>query len=391
MRAPTAPGRAEDYDPAAVTATPDLLTFLLELVAISSPPGRERAVADRVCEYLGALGMEAEEDDTATQINGDTGNLLVRVEPTVEGGTPIFLCAHLDTVKPEGPIEPHVEDGFVRSVSETILGADNKAAVVVMIEAVRRIVLEKRPHAGIELLLTAQEETGCDGAKAFDIDTLQAPLGFVYDHAAPIGDVVGAAPFQTTMDVTFTGRTAHAGIVPEEGRSAIVAAAKAVAELRLGRIDAETTANVGLISGGIARNIIPDRCDLIAEARSLSEATLLELVGEMTDSFTFAAALTECAVETQLEQKYRGYRFDEADPIVRLGFGALEDAGFSPRLVDCGGGADANVFNARERPCLNLANGMARIHTPDEEIAVADLERMVDVTLALVERARSVA
>lgn len=372
-----------------MSPTPDPLALFLELAAIPSPPGRERAVADRVCEELGALGLEVVEDNAATRIDGETGNLLVRVEPTGEGGLPIFLCAHLDTVKPEGSIEPYVEDGHVRNAGRTILGADNKAAVVVMIEAIRRVLVEKRAHAGIELVLTPREETGCDGAKAFDVGSLQAPLGFVFDHAAPIGDVVGAAPYQTTMDVTFTGRAAHAGIVPEEGCSAIAAAAKAVAELRLGRLDSETTANVGLISGGTARNIIPDRCSLIAEARSLSEATLLQLVGEMTDSFTFAAAMTECAVETKLEDKYHGYRFDEADPIVRLGFAALEDAGLSPRLVDCGGGADANVFNSRGVPCLNLANGMAHVHTPDEEIAVRDLDRMVDVTLALIDRARA--
>lgn len=367
--------------------TPPLLDLFLELARIPSPPGRERRVADRAVDWLRAIGLEPIEDDAAAMIGGDTGNIVARLDPTVDG-VPIFLCAHLDTVVPEGPIEPSVEGGVVRNTAGTILGADNKAAVAVMLEAVRRLLSEQRPHAGLELVLTPKEETGCDGAKALDTDSLRAELGYVYDHAAPIGDVVGAAPYQQTLDVTFTGRKAHAGIVPEEGRSAIAAAAKAISELRLGRLDDDTTANVGLIRGGTARNIIPDHCQLTAEARSLSEQRLLDVVGEMLDSLTFAAAVGECEVETTIEEKYRGYRFGLDDPVVTLGFEALERAGATPRLVNCGGGADANVFNDRGLPCLNLANAMMDIHTADEAIAVDDLDRMLDVTLALVDCAR---
>lgn len=363
---------------------PELLPFFLELCAIPSPPGCERGVADRVVDYAQALGLETREDDAGSRIGGDTGNIVVDVPPTLTSGTRIFLCAHLDTVQPEDEIRPVVEDGYVRNAAETILGADNKAAVAVMLDAVRTVVAERRDHAGIELVLTPREETGCDGAKAFDLSTLAAGTGFVFDHAAPIGDIVRAAPFQTTLDVTFTGRKAHAGIAPEDGRSAIAAAAKAVSELRLGRLDDETTANVGVISGGTARNIVPDRCELTAEARSLDETTLRAIVGEMVDSIGFAASLTECEVEIAMEDKYSGYRFSPADPLVALGERALRKAGYEPRLVDCGGGADANVFNVAGTPCLNMANGMAKIHSPDEEIAVADLDGMREVTLALI-------
>jgi tripeptide aminopeptidase len=370
-------------------AVPELLPFFLELCAIPSPSGHERAVADRVVAYLRALGLEPEEDDAGPRIGGDTGNILVRLAPTPDGGgTPIFLCAHLDTVPLDGRLEPVVEDGYVRNAGGTILGADNKAAVCVMLEAVRRVLAEGREHAGIELLLTPKEETGIEGAKAFDRSRLVAPLGYVYDHAAPIGHVVQAAPTHRQLDVTFLGRKAHAGIAPEDGRSAIQAAARAIAELRLGRIDAATTANVGTIAGGTARNVIPDRCRVVAEARSLDEPTLLALVQEMVDTFTFAASVGECRVEIELEEKYRGYRFQPDDPIVRLAFAALARAGVGPQLVDCGGGADANAFNVGGPPCLNLANAMEDIHTPDERIAVGELERMVDVTLALVELAR---
>ncbi len=336
-------------------------------------------------DYLAELGLEALEDDAGAVIDGNTGNIRVALEPSSTAGQPIFLCAHLDTDQPEDEIRPVVADGFVRNEANTILGADNKAAVVVMLDALRAVLDEVRPHAGVELLLTPREETGCDGAKAFDADALNAQIGFVFDHAAPIGDIVQAAPFQTTIDASFMGRKAHAGIAPEEGRSAIAAAARAVSELRLGRLDERTTSNVGLISGGTARNIVPDRCELTAEARSLDEATLREVVGEMVDSIGFAASRSECEVEISMEDKYAGYEFAAADPIVALGERALRQAGYAPRLVDCGGGADANVFNARGVPCLNLANGMAKIHSPDEEIALADLEGMRDVTLALID------
>ncbi|MGI9657740.1 MAG: M20/M25/M40 family metallo-hydrolase [Gaiellaceae bacterium] len=368
-------------------APPDLRPLLLELGASPSPPGHERGVAERVTDYVGALGLVSVEDDAGSRIGGNTGNILVRIEPTVAVGTPIFLCAHLDTVQPEAELRPVVEEGYVRNAADTILGADNKAAVAVMLDAVRTVLAQERSQAGIELLFTPREETGCDGAKAFDTSALTAKIGFVFDHAAPIGDIVQTAPFQTTLDATFTGRKAHAGIAPEEGRSAIAAAARAVSELRLGRIDEQTTSNVGLISGGTARNIVPDRCELTAEARSLDETTLRKLVGEMVDSIGFAASVAECEVEIAMEDKYSGYRFAPDDALVELGERALRQAGYEPQLVDCGGGADANVFNLVGVPCLNLANGMAKIHSPDEEIAVADLEGMREVTLALIDAA----
>jgi tripeptide aminopeptidase len=371
---------------------PELLPFFLELLALPSPPGRERAVADRVGEYLDELGVAHEEDTAGGSIGGTTGNILATVPATGGGGggTPIFLCAHLDTVPPTAPIEPVLEDGIVRNAQPTILGADNKAAVAVMLEAVRRVREERRPHAGIELVFTPKEETGLEGAKHLDLARLRAPLGFVYDHAGPIGEIVAAAPASTSIDAVFVGRAAHAGMHPEEGRSAVYAAARAVSDLRLGRIDAETTANVGRIEGGTARNIVPDRCSVVAEARSRDERKLRELVREVVESLTYAAALAECEVELTLEDEYDAYRFRPDDDVYRLAASALRTCGFEPRGIEAGGGADANVFNAAGRPCANLANGMARIHSADEHIAVADLDAMASVTVALIDEAARV-
>jgi tripeptide aminopeptidase len=364
---------------------PDVLSLFVELAALPSPPGEERAVADRVLDYLRALGLEADEDDAGSRIGSSMGNVLCRIGGH-DGGTPLFFCAHLDTVPPEAAIEPVVgEDEIVRNAGGTILGADNKAAVAVMLEAAARLVENQRAHAGVELLFTPMEEIGLRGAEAFDEQRLQADVGYVYDHAGPVGEIVMAAPHHRRIDVHFHGRAAHAGMYPEEGRSAIAAAARAIADFRLGRLDDETTANVGQIEGGTARNVVPEHCRFVAEARSQDERKLAEVVEEMLETVTFAATLAECEVETQVAASTRGYRFRRDDLAVRLAAAALERAGREPVYGRSGGGADANVFNERGLQCVNLANGMTDIHTPDEHIAVADLEAMVDVTLALVE------
>ncbi len=327
-----------------------------------------------------------DEDDAGSKVGSTIGNLYCRVEPQGDGaGTPLFLCAHLDTVPPTGPIEPVVDDGVVRNAAGTILGADNKSAVAVMLEATRRVVAENRRHAGIELLFTPKEEVGLLGAAAFDHARLRAQVGYVYDQAAPIGDVILGAPYSHSMEVRFHGRAAHSGMYPEEGRSAIAAAARAIADLRLGRIDDETTANVGIVHGGTAGNIVPEWCTFLAEARSQDERKLQDVVQEMLDAISFAAGLEDCEVETEVHKSYRGYRFKRDDDVVRIAHAALERSGFTPSYGLSGGAADANVFNEHGLRCLNLANGMQDIHTPDERIAVDDLERMVDVTLALVD------
>jgi tripeptide aminopeptidase len=363
------------------------LDLFTELAAIPSPSGEERAVADAVTRYLRDCALEVEEDDAGERIGATAGNLYSRLEATA-AGTPIFLCAHLDTVPPTGRIEPVVgDDGLVRNAAGTILGADDKAAVAVMLEAARRVLSERRPHAGIELLFTPKEEVGLIGARAFEESRLAARIGYVYDQAAPIGEVVLGAPYSHVLDVTFHGRASHAGMYPEEGRNAIAAAARAIADLRLGQVDEQSTANVGVIEGGVAVNIVPDRCVFVAEARSHDESRLAELVQEMLETISFAAETSECRADVESRRSYRGYRFKRGDDVVRIAAEALARAEREPRFILSGGAADANIFNERGLQCLNMANGMLDIHTPDERIAVEDLEAMVDVTLALVDAA----
>src|SRR5256885_2201358 len=284
----------------------EVVDLFTELAALPSPPGEERLVADAVTRYLRELGLAVEEDEAGAAGGSAVGNLYCRVEPDGDGGTPIFLCAHLDPVPPEGPLEPVIEDGVVRNAGGTILGADNKSAVAAMLEGTRRVLAENRPHGGIELLFTPKEEVGLLGAAAFDHQRLHARVGYVYDQAAPIGDVILGAPYSQALEVSFHGRAAHSGMYPEEGRSAIAAAARAIADLRLGRIDEDSTANVGLIQGGTAANIVPEWCTLDAEARSHDERKLADLVQEMIDAIAFAAGVAECEAEAHGKKRYRG-------------------------------------------------------------------------------------
>jgi tripeptide aminopeptidase len=254
---------------------------------------------------------------------------------------------------------------------------------------VRDLVQRRGEHAGLELVFTPMEEIGLRGAKRFDVSRLQAEFGYCYDHAAPIGQIVLAAPSQRTLRLTFRGRPSHSGMVPEQGRSAILAAARAIAAMPLGRIDPETTTNVGLIEGGVAGNIVPPLCVVSAEARSRSATRLSETVQAILDACTAAASETGCEVEAAVSSEYETYRFSGDERPVALAVRALAACGYEPGFIESGGGADANVFNAAGMPCLNMCNGAAEIHTSTEHISVADLEGMTEVTAALIDLAHT--
>ena len=356
-----------------------------ELCRIESPFGRERACADRVAGELRAIGLEVEEDDAGPAAGAECGNLLARVPGRGEGW--LMLCAHLDTVALTAPIEPVVVEGGWENANEGILGADNKAAVAVMVEAARRCAVEGAP-VGLELVFTVSEENALAGAKHFDVSRLRSPFGYVYDHASPIGEVVVTAPTYYRIVAEFHGAAAHAGIRPEDGRSAIAAAARAVAAMRLGRLDEETTANVGTISGGSgSTNVVPERCRVEAEARSLDRDRVEKVVAEMVDALQDAANAGECDLDTIVERLFEGYRTRSTAPAVQVAERALRACGYEPRPIRTGGGSDANAFEAAGFPCTNLANGTERNHEPTERVSQAALEGMLDVTFALLDAA----
>jgi tripeptide aminopeptidase len=348
------------------------------LCRIPSPFGHEDACADRVRGELRGMGIEAEADQA--------GNLLARLPG--RGERSILLCAHLDTVDDRGvPIEPVIVDGGWENANDGILGADNKAAVAVILELARRCAIEGSP-VGIELLFTTGEENALEGAKQFDRDRLQSDFGYVFDHATPIGEVVTASPTYFRVAAEFHGRAAHAGIRPEAGRSAILAAAQAIAQMPHGRIDEQTTANVGSIEGGAgSTNIVPERCRLLAETRSLDPARVEETVAGMVDAIHDGAAHVECDVDVVTERLFVGYRQKPSAPAVVAAEAALRACGYEPKRIVTGGGSDANALEANGFPCVNLANGTERNHEPTERVAVAALEGMLDVAFALLDEA----
>lgn len=372
---------------AALAELAPVARLMARLCEIPSPSRQETAVAQAVRAELADLGAEVQEDDAAARLGSGCGNILARFPPAGAGGVPIMFGAHLDTVPVSGPVKVDLVDGHLTNVHPTILGADNKAAVAVLLDAMRRVREEGRPHAGIELLFTPCEEIGLRGAAAFDPSALAARVGFVYDHTGPVGDIVVDAPSLHRIEATFVGRAAHAGIHPEDGRSAIAAAAAAIGRMPLGRVDERTTANVGTIAGGSAANVVPERCTVVAEARGRDEAALAAQLTAMLDAVTWAASEHEVDVETRVQREFAGYRLGADRLEVRLARAGLTAAGHEPRSVASGGGSDVNALIVNGFPAVNLCNGMIDVHTADERIAPESLDRMVEVTLAIIDAA----
>jgi tripeptide aminopeptidase len=359
-----------------------LVADFVRLCEIESPSGRERELAQAVRAELGRLGLEVEEDDTAAETGSDCGNLLARIAGP-DGAPSVLLCAHIDTVPLDAPVEVAREGGVLRNRHEAILGADNKAAVATILAAARRLVREGSP-VEVELLFTTSEELALRGAKALDRKRLRSGYGYVFDHASPIGEIVVASPTYYRLEASFRGKAAHAGIRPEAGANAIAAASRAVAGMRIGRLDAETTANVGRIEGGTAANVVAERCTLELEARSLDDNRAGEVISAMVDACGEAASDGHCDVETSVERSFGGYRLTRTAPAVETAAAALGACGIEPAYIVTGGGSDANALIAAGLPMVNLANGTERNHQPDESVTEDALETMLDVTLALV-------
>jgi tripeptide aminopeptidase len=356
----------------------------VRLCEIPSPTGQERRVADAVAEELRALGVEVVEDDAAERARAGSGNLIARLPGW--GDHWVAFCAHLDTVPHRGLVEVVLEDGVYRSRGETILGADDKAAVAVLIELAARHASEP-PPVGVELIFTVAEEEGLRGARALDVAAVRSHFGFVLDHATPIGEVITAAPSYQRIVAEFRGAEAHAGIRPEAGHSAIAAAGAAVASMELGRLDEETTANVGLIQGGTAANVVPAHCRIEGEARGIEASRAAEVVGGMSEACTFGATEHGCDVEIEVEELWRAYRVPPGSLPLRVASGALERSGHEVRKITTGAGSDAHALIAAGFDCVLLANGTEANHTPQESVAAENLERMLGVCEAILEEA----
>jgi tripeptide aminopeptidase len=363
-----------------------------ELCRIESPSGSERACAERVIAELRAIGVPVEEDSAAELTGSDCGNLLARI-PAGAGaagraGRSVMLCAHLDTVPLQAPVDPVLRDGFWENANDGILGADNKAAIAVILALARHISREGSP-VDVELLFTVGEEAALAGARAFAVASLRSDFGYVFDHASPIGEVVLDSPSHFRVQASFRGAAAHAGIRPELGRSAILAAARAICAMPLGRLDAGTTVNVGTISGGTAMNVVPEECTLVGEVRALEYERAETLVAEIVDRVHEAANMPDCDcdVDVSVQRSFAGFHLSPRSTAIQVAEAALRSCGHEPVAISSGGGSDANVLLAAGFQTVNLANGTERNHEPGERVSVAALEEMLEVALALLEHA----
>lgn len=363
-----------------------VLDTFLDLVRISSPTGRERGVAEYCEKALRDAGCSVRFDETQDTTGSDTGNVIATL-PGSAPGVHIALSAHMDCVDPCEGVEPIVEGGVVRSAGDTVLGGDDKVGVAAILETIRRLSESGEPHVDMKVLLTVGEEQGLNGAKALARDDASADVCLVLDADGPIGGIVTSAPTHYTFEARFAGKAAHAGVEPENGISAIAMAADAIAHMELGRLDERTTANIGTIQGGSATNVVAPVCIVTGECRSRDRERVEEVRAGMDAALKDAAASHGGSVEISWVLAYEGFDVPADSPAVVVVESACEDIGVTSSRFATGGGSDGNVIAALGTPTVVLATGMTKVHTTDEELAVADLERLADLLVAVARRA----
>ncbi len=357
-----------------------MVKTFMDLVLIDSPSGQEEAIGRELSKRLRDLGCEVHQDKA--------GNLVAELPG--EGKEAILLSTHMNTVGTDTGIKPILRDGVVYSDGTTILGADDKSGIAIVLEILQQ--LREHPewrHPPLEIVMTVSEEQGLRGSRQMDLSRLRATWGVVLDTTGPIGTFTYAAPFSRYFTFTINGRAAHAGVEPEKGVSAIRVAAEAIAEMPLGRLDEETVANVGTVEGGVARNIVADRAVLKAMTRSHDDDKLEAQTATMVKSLEAAAARNGATLEVEVEDVYKGYTISPDQRPYREVARAAERLGLPGKPKKSGGGTDANLFNHAGVQCVPVSTGMAAEHTKDEHIAIADMVDAARLVLALVVRDES--
>ncbi len=363
----------------------------LGMVKITSLSKKEGEFASYLSKRLAGMGLEVIIDEKSRKLTeSDTGNVIGRWRGNVNGIPPILFAAHMDTVVPGEDIRPVIRDGVIYSSGDTVLGGDDKSGIAAILEALQHIKEEGIPHGDIEVLFTVGEEIGLLGARYLDYTLLDAKTGYVLDCNGAPGTIINRAPAQDKISAVIYGKAAHAGMNPEEGVSAIQVAARAINNMKLLRIDEETTANIGVINGGAATNIVCDRVELKGEARSLSDEKLALQTQHMYDCLRKACEDMGADLEIDLGREYSSYHIPESDMLIRVAKKAAEAAGLVTRVVSSGGGSDTNYFNVKGIKAVNLGTGMNKVHTTEEEIKVEDLVNTAKLVAAIIsERAEN--
>lgn len=364
-----------------------IIQEFMELVQVDSETKHEETISGVLKEKFGGLGLEVFEDDAKEKTGHGAGNLIItwKAEGVEQAPKVLFTC-HMDTVTPGRGIKPMLgEDGWIRSDGTTILGADDKAGIAALLEAIRVIQENKIPHGQIQFVITVGEESGLVGARALDPKYLEAEMGFALDSNGELGSIVVAAPTQAKIKMIIKGKSAHAGVNPEDGISAIQVASKAISKMKLGRIDKETTANIGKFQGGGATNIVCDYVEIDAEARSIVQEKVDKQVGEMREALETTVREYNANCEFISEIVYPAYSFNEHDALVQLAQRAIRGLGMQADTFTSGGGSDANIFNGLGIPTVNLAIGYRDIHTTKERIKAEDLVKSAQIVVAIVQ------
>jgi len=360
-----------------------LVAEFLELVQIDSAPKDERLMADALLRKLASLGLETYEDDAGKRIGGNAGNVCAVLEGDPDLPTLLF-AAHMDRVSPGRGIKPIVEEGTIRSDGTTILAADDVAGICAILEGIRAVREQGLHHGRIEVVFTVAEEGGLFGAKNLDTSKLKAKAGYFLDSTGPVGTVIVQAPAQKSIKARIRGKSAHAGVAPEEGINAIAAAAKAITNMKLGRIDPETTANIGVIRGGTATNIVPDLVEIEGEARSRNEQILAAQAAHMVEAINAACAEFGAQAEIEVIDSYSAYHMKPEDYVVQLAVRAAQEIGLEPVQQGTGGGSDANIINSRGIPSVVLGLGYQNIHSTAESIPIAQLVKAAELVVSLI-------
>ncbi len=366
-----------------------LVDEFLSLVRIDSLTKMEREMADALLSRLKAMGYEPYEDDTAAKIGGNAGNVVCHIKG-VPNKPALLLMAHMDTVVPGLSKKPIVEGDIIRSDGTTILGGDDAAGIAVILETIKSLQEDNTPFGDLYIAFTVAEEGGLFGARNLELSRIPADFAFILDNGGPIGEAAVKAPFYNRFVATFRGRAAHAGLEPEKGLSAILIASKAISQMpNFGRIDAESTSNIGIIKGGQARNIVCDTCIVEGEVRSITEEKITRYTEEILDSFKKTVSEMGGTVKIDMERMYPGYNLQESDTIIQLLQKASEMTGIPLKLAATGGGSDTNVINGKGIPAVDISVGMDKVHSTDEMIRISDMEKACDFLTAVIKAAYS--
>ncbi|MCJ0930929.1 M20/M25/M40 family metallo-hydrolase [Virgibacillus halodenitrificans] len=362
-----------------------LVNEFFELVKVDSETKHEASIAKVLKQKLKDLDVEVYEDESITKTGHGAGNLICLLKGNKEDTDCIYFTSHMDTVVPGKSIQPSIKDGYIVSDGTTILGADDKAGLAAILESIRVIRENKVEHGDIQFIITVGEESGLVGAKALERSLLKADYGYALDSNGDVGDIIVAAPTQAKLFAVIKGKTAHAGVAPEKGVSAITIASKAISRMPLGRIDEDTTANIGRFEGGKQTNIVVDHVEILAEARSLVPEKMEEQVKKMKQTFITVAEEMGGSAEVEVKVMYPGFKHQAGDQVVEIARSAAKKIGRESKLLKSGGGSDANIIAGHGIPTVNLAVGYEEIHTTNERIPVDELVKVTELVTAIIE------